>query len=99
VQIILKNKIYDGMEELNGTMIFWLISVGLVAGALIKVGIWKQGVELVPNLIGGVVGAVVIGSVAVMVGMPGSLVFGFLGSMAVLFIMNVFYLQSDEKHA
>ncbi len=87
------------MEELNGTMIFWLISVGLVAGALIKVGIWKQGVELVPNLIGGVVGAVVIGSVAVMVGMPGSLVFGFLGSMAVLFIMNVFYLQSDEKHA
>lgn len=99
MQIILKNKIYDGMEELNGTMIFWLISVGLVAGALIKVGIWKQGVELVPNLIGGVVGAVVIGSVAVMVGMPGSLVFGFLGSMAVLFIMNVFYLQSDEKHA
>ena len=87
------------MEELNGTMIFWLISVGLVAGALIKVGIWKQGVELVPNLIGGVIGAVVIGSVAVMVGMPGSLVFGFLGSMAVLFIMNVFYLQSDEKHA
>lgn len=87
------------MEELNGTMIFWLISVGLVAGALTKVSIWEKGVELVPNLIAGVIGAVVVGSVAVMVSMPGSLVFGFLGSVAVLFIMNVFYLQSDEEHA
>ncbi len=87
------------MEELNGTMIFWLISVGLVAGALTKVSIWKQGVELVPNLIAGVIGALVVGSVAVMINMPGSLVFGFLGSLAVLFILNVFYLHSDEDHA
>jgi hypothetical protein len=87
------------MEELNGTMIFWLISIGMVAGALMKVGIWNQGVELVPNLIGGVIGALVVGSVAVYVNLPGSLIFGFLGSLAVLFIMNVFYLQSDEQHA
>ncbi|PAU94821.1 hypothetical protein CK503_04945 [Aliifodinibius salipaludis] len=87
------------MEELNGTMIFWLISVGLIAGALTKVSIWKKGVELVPNLIAGVAGAVVIGSSAVMINMPGSLMFGFLGSLAVLFIMNVFYLQSDKDHA
>ncbi|NIW80282.1 MAG: hypothetical protein GWN16_12855 [Calditrichae bacterium] len=87
------------MEELNGTMIFWLIAVGMVAGALTKVSIWKQGVELVPNLIAGVIGAVIIGSAAVMINMPGSLVFGFLGSIAVLFILNVFYLQSDESHA
>ncbi|WP_445665500.1 hypothetical protein [Fodinibius sp. AD559] len=87
------------MEELNGTMIFWLISAGMVAGALTKVSIWKQGVDLVPNLIGGVVGAVVVGSSAIMINMPGSLAFGFLGSLAVLFIMNVFYLQSEEEHA
>jgi hypothetical protein len=87
------------MEELNGTMIFWLISVGLIAGALTKVTIWKQGVELIPNLIGGAIGAVIVGSVAIMVKMPGSLAFGFLGSLAVLFIINVFYLQSDEDHA
>lgn len=87
------------MEELSGTLIFWLISVGMVAAALTKVSIWNQGVELVPNLIGGVAGAVVTGSVAVFIGLPGSLVFAFLGSLAVLFILNVFYLQSDEEHA
>lgn len=87
------------MEELNGTLIFWLISIGMVAGALTKVSIWNQGVELVPNLIAGVIGALVTGSVAIFVGLPGSLVFAFLGSLAVLFILNVFYLQSDEQHA
>ncbi|WP_441000738.1 GlsB/YeaQ/YmgE family stress response membrane protein [Fodinibius sp. SL11] len=87
------------MEELNGTMIFWLISIGMVAGALIKVSIWKQGVELIPNLIAGVIGAVVVGSIAIFINLPGSLVFGFLGSLVVLFILNVFYLQSDEDHA
>lgn len=87
------------MEELNGTLIFWLISIGMVAGALTKVSIWNQGVELVPNLIAGVIGALVTGGVAIFVGLPGSLVFAFLGSLAVLFILNVFYLQSDEQHA
>lgn len=87
------------MEELNGTMIFWLISIGMVAGALMKLSIWDQGVELIPNLIGGIIGAIVVGGVAVYVNLPGSLMFGFLGSLAVLFIMNVFYLQSDEEHA
>ena len=87
------------MEELNGTMIFWFIALGMIAGAIVKVSIWKQGVELVPNLGFGVTGSVIIGSLAIVIGMPGSLVFAFLGSLAVLFILNVFHLQSEEQHA
>lgn len=87
------------MEELNGTMIFWLIALGMVAGAITKVSIWKQGVELVPNLIAGIIGALVVGSVAVFIDLPGSLVFAFLGSLSILFILNVFHLESDEEHA
>lgn len=87
------------MEELNGTMIFWFIALGLVAGAIVKVSIWKQGVELVPNLGFGVAGSVIVGSMAIVIGMPGSLVFSFLGSLAILFILNVFHLQSEEQHA
>lgn len=87
------------MEELNGTMIFWLIALGMVAGAITKVSIWKQGVELVPNLIAGVIGSVIVGSLAIAINLPGSLAFAFLGSLAILFILNVFHLQSDEQHA
>ncbi len=87
------------MEELNGTMIFWLIALGMVAGAITKVSIWKQGVELIPNLIAGIIGTLVVGSIAIAINLPGSLVFAFLGSLAVLFILNVFHLQSEEEHA
>ncbi|MGM0546236.1 MAG: hypothetical protein ACQEST_05880 [Bacteroidota bacterium] len=87
------------MEELNGTMIFWLIALGMIAGAITKVSIWKQGVELVPNLIAGITGALIVGSIAIFINLPGSLVFAFLGSLAVLFILNVFHLQSEKEHA
>lgn len=86
------------MEVLDGATIFWLIAIGMVAGAITKVSIWKKGVELVPNLVMGVIGSVVVGSLGIVMQFPGSLVFGFLGSLAILFILNVFHLQPEVDH-
>lgn len=86
------------MEVLDGSTIFWLITVGMVAGAITKVSIWKQGVGLVPNLIAGAVGSVIVGSISIWLQFSGSLVFALLGSLAILFILNVFHLQSETSH-
>lgn len=87
------------MEELTGTTIFWLIALGMVAGALVKVLIWNRGVELIPNLVGGIAGALIVGGLATVIDLYGSMAFAFLGSLAILFILNVFHMQSDEAHA
>ena len=79
------------MEELNGTVIFWLITIGLVAGAAVKVSIWNKGVSLVSNLLAGVFGSVMLGIISIMLAFPASLLLAFLGSMAILFICNVFH--------
>jgi hypothetical protein len=86
------------MEVLDGAVIFWLIAIGMVAGALTSVSIWKNGVKLVTNLVGGVSGSLVVGIISIMLEFPGSLVFGFVGSLAVLFILNVFHLQPEAAH-
>lgn len=86
------------MEVLDGTIIFWFIALGLVIGSLVKVALWNNGVQLVSNLIGGVLGSVIVGSIAVIFQMPGSLIFALLGSVSILFILNVFHLQPEADH-
>lgn len=87
------------MEVLDGTTIFWLIAIGMVAGAITKLIIWEKGVELVPNLIAGVLGSVVVGGISVMLDFPAGLAFAFVGSLAILFILNVFHLQPEATHS
>lgn len=86
------------MEVLDGTTIFWLIAVGMVAGAITSVSIWKKGVKLTTNLAFGIVGAVVAGSISIFLQLPGVLLFGLLGSLSILFIVNVFHLQPETSH-
>lgn len=86
------------MDVLDGTTIFWLIAIGMVAGAITKLLIWNKGVELVPNLIAGVIGSVVVGIISVSLEFPASLAFAFVGSIAILFILNVFHLQPEATH-
>lgn len=86
------------MEVLDGTTIFWLIAVGMLAGALAHVTIWKRGVKITTNLLFGIAGAVITGSISVALQMPPGLLFGFLGSLAILFILNVFHLQGETAH-
>lgn len=98
VLIIQIEKNIDRMEALSGTLVFWFISVGLVVGALTKVLIWNKGVKLVTNLVGGVLGAVVVGVISVYLEFPGSLIFALVGSISILFILNVFHAQSEPSH-
>lgn len=86
------------MEALDGSTIFWLIAVGMIAGAVTHVGIWKKGVKITTNLAFGIVGSVVVGSISVALQLPAGLLFGFLGSLAILFILNVFHLQPETSH-
>lgn len=86
------------MEVLNGTIIFWFIAIGMVVGALIKLALWNNGVRVITNLIAGILGAIVVGSISVILEFPGSLILSVMGSIAVLFILNVFHLQPDPSH-
>lgn len=86
------------MEVLDGTTIFWFIAIGMVAGAITKVALWNNGVGIITNLIAGIVGSVVVGSISVILEFPGSLIFAVVGSISILFILNVFHLQPEASH-
>lgn len=83
------------MEVLDGATIFWLISLGLLTGGITKAALGQKGVKLVPNLIAGVLGSFIVGCIAVFLQFPGSLIFALLGSISILFILNVFHLQPE----
>ncbi len=86
------------MEVLDGTAIFFLIAIGLIAGTIVQLFIWNKGVSFITNLVTGVFGSVVVGSISMFLNFPAGLLFGFLGSLAILFITNVFHLQPDVNH-
>jgi len=84
------------MEQVNGETIFWLISLGLIVGLFTEFVMGKNGVGLMPNLAGGAIGTLIIGIVGIQLALPGSLLFGFLGCLAVLFLMNVFSVDTPH---
>ena len=85
------------MQELDGEVIFWLISLGMVVGGSLKVFLGdERGLGMITNLIGGVLGCLVVGTLAIKMQMPGSLLLGLMGTMAILFLANVFYMEDDE---
>ena len=86
------------MLELNGATIFWLISLGMVAGGGIKLFLGKErGLSIITNIIGGILGCLIIGILAIKIQMPGSLLLGLMGTMAILFLGNVFYMEEDHS--
>lgn len=86
------------MEVLDGAAIFWLIAIGMVSGTIVQVFIWNKGVSFITNLVTGVIGSLVVGSISMFLNFPAGLLFGFLGSLAILFITNVFHLQPEASH-
>ncbi len=86
------------MEVLDAATIFWFFAIGLLAGGITKVALGKMGVNLIPNLIAGVIGSIVVGCIAAIFQFPGSLIFALLGSVSILFILNVFHLQPEASH-
>lgn len=83
------------MEVLDGATIFWMTALGLIAGGLIKMILGNKGITLITNLVFGVLGSVVCGGLFIIMGLPGSIVMSILGSICILFITNVFYLQPE----
>jgi len=85
------------MEELNGVTIYWLISIGLLVGFVIDLLMMKRGIGLIPNVIWGAVGSVTIGIVMIVLNVFGPLIYAALGSIAFLFLFNVF--SFDQTHS
>lgn len=86
------------MIVLDGTTIFWLIAIGMVAGALAKLAMGKTTIGLIANVAAGVAGSLVVGGVIVALRLPGGLLFAALGSVSILFIMNVFHQKRETSH-
>lgn len=86
------------MEVLDGTTIFWLFAIGLLVGGAVKLVMWNTTVNLVSNLIAGVMGSVVVGGLTAALQLPGGLLFAFVGSLSILFILNVFHMESQKAH-
>lgn len=84
------------MEELNGVFIYWLISIGLLVGYIIDLVMIKRGIGMWGNIIGGVVGSVIIGIVAITLGLVAPLMFAAVGSVAFLFLINVFSFHTSD---
>lgn len=86
------------MEVLDGTTIFWLFALGLLVGGAVKLVMWNTTVNLVSNLVAGVMGSVVVGGLTSALQLPGGLLFAFIGSLSILFILNVFHMESQKAH-
>ncbi len=86
------------MEAFDGTTIFWLLALGMLTGAVVKVAMWNTTIDIIPNLAAGIAGSIIVGGLTVALGLPGGLLFAFLGSLSILFILNVFHMKSQKAH-
>jgi len=57
----------------------------------------KRGMSLTGNLIGGVIGSLVIGIVAIHLNLFGALAYASIGAVAFLFLCNVFNIHPEHR--
>lgn len=86
------------MDVLDGATIFWLITLGMVLGAASKLIMWKTTVDLIPNIAAGIAGSLTVGGITVALSLPGGLLFAMLGSISILFILNIFHQKTEDVH-
>jgi hypothetical protein len=84
------------METLSATTIFWLLVLGATTGWLVGYIMGHEGITLTSNVVWGTLGAPIVGICALYVGISGVLVFALLGTLAMLFLANVFHLHHVE---
>lgn len=84
------------MEQLNGEILFWLLALGILLGLFTQFVMGKKGMGLIPNVVAGGIGTVIVGVLAIQIAVPGSLIFGLLGCLSILFLANVFNI--DQVH-
>jgi hypothetical protein len=85
------------MEELSGVTIYWLISIGLLVGFVIDLVMMKRGISLIGNVVWGAVGSVIIGVIMIVLNVFGPLIYAAVGSIAFLFLINVFSFDQEHK--
>jgi len=85
------------MEELSGVTIYWLISIGLLVGFVIDLIMMKRGISLIGYVIWGAVGSVIIGVIMIVLNVFGPLIYAAVGSIAFLFLINVFSFDQEHK--
>lgn len=85
------------IQEINGASIFWLLALGMVAGGMMKLFLGNErGLGMIPNLVGGMLSTLLVGVLSIKIEVPGSLLLGLMGAMAILFLGNVFYMEDDD---
>lgn len=84
------------METLNATAVFWFIAMGITVGMVFGLFIKREGRSMKANITWGTAGALVNGTLALWVGLGDGLLFAFVGTLAVLFIANVFHQHHQE---
>ena len=84
------------METLSATTIFWLLAQGALVGWMVSHFIKHEGVTLKANIIWGMAGAISTGLCGLYLNLSGVLMFAFLGTLAILFLANVFHLHHVE---
>lgn len=78
--------------EINGTLIFWYICLGLLVGGITKLCIGERGRSTAANVIGGAICAVIAGVIAQQVNYFGTVAFSVMGAAALLLLFNIFAL-------
>ncbi len=84
------------METFSATTIFWLIVLGTTTGWIVGYLIGREGTSQMKNLIWGVVGSVLTGLIGLILNLSGVLLFALMGTLAILFLANVFHLHHEE---
>jgi uncharacterized membrane protein YeaQ/YmgE (transglycosylase-associated protein family) len=84
------------MENINGVLIYWFISIGLLEGFATSVFLRNEGMSLKGNLIWGMIGAIIMGAIGIYMGIGDGLLFAFIGTLPLLFLVNVFHQHHQE---
>lgn len=84
------------MIELSVTAFFWFITLGLVVGMIFGTILKNEGIPMYGNLAWGVTGAVASGVIGILFGQGDGLLFALIGTIAVLFLANVFHQHHEE---
>lgn len=84
------------METFSLTTIFWLIVLGITTGWILGYSVGHEGINLASNMIWGTIGAVGVGSIAIVLNIGGVLLYSFMGTMAMLYLANVFHLHHED---
>lgn len=84
------------MTELSATAYFWFVALGLTIGAIFGLVITSYGVSVRANIAWGIGGAVITGTLGIMMGLGDGLLFALAGTMAMLYLVNVFHQHHVE---